>query len=284
MAKILSRKIDFQKSQTTWIELAEEDHLKNNVLLKDLLKTTKIAENLPVSKEINKDLYIPRTFLYQRWLKSDVLNELSSDEIVYNQQDFETQCKTNKNVHWLEKIDENFKWIKSSENVTKFFEFIDKTEKPFEEEYFASSSTRAIILIDIAGMGKSTVLNHLAQLLKENHANNWIAKIDLNDHTSELEKIKADDLKTPKQAIEFLINKIFKIDSDFERNLLWKSCESKENVVLLFDGFDEVASYYRDQVTQLIRSLLETAVGKIFIASRPECAEYLEEEFSQTKH
>jgi hypothetical protein len=56
------------------------------------------------------------------------------------------------------------------------------------------------------------------------------------------------------------------------------------NVIVLFDGYDEVASYYKDEVTQLIKSLLKTSVGKIFIASRPEWAEHLQMTFLQIKY
>jgi hypothetical protein len=55
-------------------------------------------------------------------------------------------------------------------------------------------------------------------------------------------------------------------------------------VILLFDGFDEIANYYKDQVTQLIESLLKTKIEKFFIASRPEWSDYLVKTFSQIKH
>jgi hypothetical protein len=47
-------------------------------------------------------------------------------------------------------------------------------------------TSRISILIDIAGMDKSTVLNHLARKWKKTHPNYWIVKIDLN----ELDKIE----------------------------------------------------------------------------------------------
>ncbi len=41
------------------------------------------------------------------------------------------------------------------------------------------SSSRVSILIDIAGMGKTTVLNHLAEQMKERYPHHWIINIDL---------------------------------------------------------------------------------------------------------
>ncbi len=46
----------------------------------------------------------------------------------------------------------------------------------------------------------------------------------------------------------------------------------------------EYDQYNKDEVTQLIKSLLETSVGKVFIASRPEWAEFLETKFLQIKY
>jgi energy-coupling factor transporter ATP-binding protein EcfA2 len=287
LAKVLSRRIEFQKIQTSWKELAEEDFLKNNVFLKDLLRKKAIAENVQVFKEFdNKNLYVPRTFLCQHWLKTEVLNVLNSDEIVNNQQDYEAMSKS-KSIHWLEKIGGNLKWMKSSNNITEILKFIDKRkEEPIGEDLFLDSTTttRISILIDVAGMGKSTILNYLAQLLKKANPNFWIIKIDLNDCTNELEKIGANELQISEKAVEFLIEQIFKLKSDIEKNLFKNSCVQTGKITLLFDGFDEVASYYKDQVTQLIKSLLKTSVGKVFIASRPEWAEHLQTTFLQIKY
>jgi thymidylate kinase len=284
LAEVLNRKVEFQKTQTTWKELAEEDYLKNKVLLKHLLTTNKIAENVEVSKEIDVSLYVPRTFLYQNWLKPEVLKALRSDEIVYNQQDYGAQCRS-RNVHWLEKDGETLKWMKTSRDNSEILKYIIKEkEEPIGEDSMISMTQRISILIDIAGMGKSTVLNQLAQKLKKKYENHWVVKVDLNDHTSELEEVESDQLKSPKEAIEFLSEKILKLSSAFEKDLFRKSCMETGNIIVLFDGYDEVASFYQKQVTQLVKVLLETSVEKIFIASRPECADYLEKEFLQIRH
>jgi hypothetical protein len=177
------------------------------------------------------------------------------------------------------------KWRKTSRDISVILKYINEgeTEQP-KEDSMTELKSKDSILIDIAGMGKSTVLNHLAQQLKKKNANHWVVKVDLNDHTSQLDEVKSNQLKTSKEAIGFLSNKILKLSSEFEKDLFRYSCEFIGNVVLLFDGYDEVASFYRDQVTQLIRSLLQSSIGKFFIASRPECADYLEKEFLQIRH
>jgi ABC-type dipeptide/oligopeptide/nickel transport system ATPase subunit len=138
--------------------------------------------------------------------------------------------------------------------------------------------------VDVAGMGKSTILSYLARLLKKSQPNFWVLKIDLNDHTNELEEADTKELKTPEAAVKFLVENVIKLKTEFERELFKKSCMETGNVIVLFDGYDEVASYYKDEVTQLIKSLLKTSVGKVFIASRPEWAEHLQTTFLQIKY
>jgi hypothetical protein len=280
---VLNREVDFQKHKTTWKEIAEKDYLKNDILLKDLLQFQEIADNVQVFNIFNKDLYVERTFIYQHWLKPEVLNNFN-DEFVYNEEEFESKRKS-KNIHWLEKIGANLKWIKTTENISEILKFINEEKKEgVKEEKFTMLPSRVSVLVDVAGMGKSTALDRQAQLLKKKHPHKWIMKINLNDYTNELEEATMEGLKTTEGVLEFLSKHIFKMETNLEEELFKHSSTKTGNVILLFDGFDEVASYYKDQVSQLIKSLLKTSIGKIIIASRPECGDYLEKTFSQIRY
>jgi hypothetical protein len=277
LTEVLSRPVYLQNYQTTWEQIADEDYLKNEVLLKNLLEVNTIGENVQISKEIDEESYVSRTFIYKNILKLEVLqecrNKLRSDP-----------CK---NSHMLERDGETLQWIKSSGDMSNILKFIDelKIKRPREDSMIEFSvSARISIIIDVAGMGKSTLLNYLAQKIKKAHQNFWVTKVDLNDFTGELSETVTDDLKTPPKAIEFLTTKIMKLKSQFDKNLFRESCESTGNVVLLFDGFDEVGNYYKDQVIQLIKSLLKSKIEKFFIASRPEWSDYLVKTLSQIKH
>jgi hypothetical protein len=46
--------------------------------------------------------------------------------------------------------------------------------------------------------------------LKKKHTNFWVLKVDLNNYTNELEEVSSDDLKTSKEAIKFLSEKVEK--------------------------------------------------------------------------
>jgi hypothetical protein len=285
LKKVLELPVKLQNSSVAWKDLLDEKHFAETSLA-DLINTKSVAGDVPVSKDNLMGLYVPRTFTYKNVLKPEVLKECSGN-FVYSEKDFvaKLQAEPAKNLHWLEKDGETLKWKKTSRDISGILKYINEGESQQPKEDSMTSMTQRIsILIDIAGMGKSTFLNQLAQKLKEKHGIHWVVKVDLNDFTSEFDEVKSDQLKIPEEAIEFLGNKILKLSSAFEKDLFRQSCMETGNVILLFDGYDEVASYYKDEVTQLIKSLLQTSVGKVFIASRPEWAEFLETTFLQIKY
>ncbi len=289
LTKILSRPVSLQNCETTWKQIVDEFYVKNKVLLKDLLKINKIGKTVEISKDFDEGLYVSRSFIYKNVLKSKVLRKCKDDEFVYSEEEFEAKLQSNtcKNVHMLERDGETLQWIRTSGDISSILKFINelKTKRPREDSMIdLSTSMRVSIIIDVAGMGKSTLLNYFARKLKKSHPNHWVMKVDLNDFTGDLNEAVVEDLKTSQKAIKFLTAKIMKLKSQFETDLFRQSCKSTGNVVLLFDGFDEVGNYYKDQVTQLIKSLLKTKIEKIFIASRPEWSDYLERKFSQIKH
>jgi hypothetical protein len=289
LIKVLNHSVYLQHCQTTWEQIADEVYIKNEVLLKDLLGVNRIGETVQISKEFDEKLYVSRTFIYKNEHKSKVLRECKDDEFVDNKNEFNKKSQSNpsKKNHLLEKDGETLQCIKTSGDISNILKFINKVEarSPREDSMIDfSTSARIFILTDVAGMGKSTLLNYLARNIKKFHPSFWVMKVDLNDFTRELSEVASKDLKTPQKAIEFVSAKLMKLKLQFEKNLFKESCESTGNVVLLFDGFDEIASYYKDQVTELIKSLLKAKIEKFFIASRPEWSDYLERTFSQIKH
>jgi adenylylsulfate kinase-like enzyme len=69
---------------------------------------------------------------------------------------------------------------------------------------------RVMLISDIAGMGKSTVMTHLSKKIKQKFPNNWVLRIDLNRHTDELTILKGGKIDKEK-AIEFVSKKLLKL-------------------------------------------------------------------------
>ncbi len=283
LTEVLSRPVSLQNHQTTWKQIADEVYLKNEILLKDLLKANEIGENVPISKDFDVGLYVSRTFIYKNVLQSEALTECEDDQDGDDNDD-ELQLNPSKNIHLLESDGKNSQTTTTSGDSSKIVDFASEKKNQVKEHGFVSASAKISILIDIAGMGKTTLLNYLARELKKSRPNYWITKIELNDFTKELDQVTSKELETSQMAVKFVSNYIMKLKSKFDKDLFRESCESTGNVVLLFDGFDEVAKFYKDQVTQLVKSLLKTKIEKFFIASRPEWSDYLQRTFSQIKH
>ena len=49
---------------------------------------------------------------------------------------------------------------------------------------------RIILVIDETGMGKSTLLYHLAKETRQRHPDMWIVRVSINNYTSTLHEIK----------------------------------------------------------------------------------------------
>jgi adenylate kinase len=102
-----------------------------------------------------------------------------------------------------------------------------------------------MLIADIAGLGKTTVLTHLSKQMKQKCPACWVVRIDLNDdHTDVLEA----QAKQKIGSVEFLREKLLKLCYPFEKEL-FKQCrqglEETTKVVLMFDGFDEISPKYK---------------------------------------
>ncbi len=286
LTAVLEQQVQLQNEWVFWKDLLKVEDVAE-ISLANLINAKSVAGNVLVSKDFQKGLYVSRKFVYKNSLKHEVLKECSGSEFVYSKDAFESKLQSNpaKNIHWLERSGETLNWMKTSRDISGILKLIeDGKPAGSREESMVDLPQRISILIDIAGMGKSTVLNCLAQQIKKKNPNYFVIKIDLNDYSNQLDELDSEDLETCEKAVGLLAEKIMNLQSGFEKNLFWKSCMESGNVILLFDGFDEVAGYYKEQVTKLMKTLLQTSIKKIFIASRPEWSEYLEREFLQIKH
>jgi predicted ATP-dependent serine protease len=133
-----------------------------------------------------------------------------------------------------------------------------------------------ILISDTAGMGKSTVLTHLSEQIKQNFRSKWVLRIDLNDHTEALKTLDQKHIGKEK-AIEFISEKLLKIKTDYEMELFRQCCEKKQKVriVIMFDGFDEISPFYKETVIGLLQALRQTAVEQLWVTTRLHLREEL---------
>jgi hypothetical protein len=137
-----------------------------------------------------------------------------------------------------------------------------------------------LIVVNSAGMGKTSLLNHLAEEMKDRYATHWIINIALNDHTRYFEQ---NVFQTPESIADFLLNDLLKLESSFADRLFREAFLNVGNVQIILDGLDEIAPNYTDPVMTLMKTLQGLPAQKIIISTRPELGERLEKEFEKKR-
>ena len=135
---------------------------------------------------------------------------------------------------------------------------------------------KVMLISDIAGMGKSTLLTHLSKQIKQKCPSLWVVRIDLNDHTDALEV----QSEQKREAVEFLSQCLLKLNSPFEKELFEQRLKEGKVVVML-DGFDEISPSYETTVINLLKALKETPVQQLWVTTRPHLRKMLEENLQQ---
>ena len=118
---------------------------------------------------------------------------------------------------------------------------------------------RRLLLIDTAGMGKSTLLRFLFLCCVEKNAGIPVF-------------VELRRLSQHKNILDFLFDELNPIDNNFDRDFIL-SMVSRGEFVFFFDGYDEIATDQRPEVTRDIQDFVSKAQNNLFIlSSRPEQA------------
>jgi len=140
---------------------------------------------------------------------------------------------------------------------------------------------RIILVTNEAGMGKSTLLTHLAQQTRDPHPDMWIVRVNINNYTRILHELQTkgcDDkgvIKLLTEAAHIKINEGVVL----ERRLFNYIYNSTGNMTVLIDGVDEVSPHYTEEVVQVLKFLSKTKIKRIWVTSRNSVMERLETEF-----
>jgi hypothetical protein len=289
--ELLKNPVCFQGSTVTLDKIiSSESPVTKFLPLADLLeKKLEIGKSLLTCSFDGciENCYIPRTFNHQVVIKKDVFNNEFPDLVATNEQEFRRCSQENpeRNVHWLlEDKSGRLIWQQSQGNLRALHEYTD-TQNPLPyppenlDEFLQQAQRQKLMLLaDIAGMGKTTVLTQLSKQIKQKFPTYWVVRVDLNKHTNALEA----KTKQKKGSVEFLCENLLKFHCQFEKKLFNQCCQELEKatkVVLMFDGFDKISPRYKQTVLDLLQELnplKQPWIEQLWVTTRPHLREDLE--------
>jgi hypothetical protein len=129
-------------------------------------------------------------------------------------------------------------------------------------------------------MGKTSLLNHLAEKMKELYPQHWIINIALNDHSK---YFAVNYFQNSESIADFLLKDFLKLGDPFAEQLFRESLLNEGNVQIILDGLDEIAPNYTEPVMNLMRNLIKLPIKKVIMSTRPELGDRLEREFQKVR-
>ncbi|XP_069692913.1 uncharacterized protein [Periplaneta americana] len=189
-------------------------------------------------------------------------------------------------IHWFHKEGERLVWKASKGDMTPVYEHIDTIIwRKYEPKKLTDIDDKVVVIVATPGMGKTTLLTHLAAEMKDCDPSCWIVRVDLNDHSKFLYSIKnnIDTELCIDIILEFLWKDVLKlgngISSEFEHKLFEQSLKEGK-VYIMFDGYDEISPSYAEVVSIMLKKLQEFNVGKLWVTTRPVMRKRLEKTLS----
>jgi ankyrin repeat protein len=187
-------------------------------------------------------------------------------------------------IHWFHSEDGKLIWKGSKGNKDVVYRHVDSRKwQDYDANNFKDFDDRVVLVVAKPGMGKTTLLTHLAVGIKELDPSMWVVRVDLNDHTNFLHNIDENELGIDK-VIRFLREEVLKLGngvaSKLEEELFEDSLKRRGNVVIMFDGYDEISPSYAEKVSIMLKELQKVNAGKLYVTSRPVTRQKLEEDLS----
>ncbi|XP_069700731.1 uncharacterized protein [Periplaneta americana] len=197
---------------------------------------------------------------------------------VESEDDFIQLAKPQQSVHWLCRQNSGLLWKESRGDIRTIKNWIQLSKTNLFEnvDSIADVPHRLVLVSAESGMGKSTLLSHLALGIKHMNPSMWVIRVNLNDFTNLLEVLPEDvDLA---HVITFILE-VSGIPSEW-RDILRMKLVKMEEVCMLFDGYDEISPTHAGKVTLMLQHLQASKVQKLWVTTRPVMKQRLEQDLS----
>ncbi|XP_069675384.1 uncharacterized protein [Periplaneta americana] len=193
--------------------------------------------------------------------------------IIEDESDFSKLSEHSNDIHWIHKDGDQFLWKKSKGDINTIIQNL-----VHEAEFIPYNSLKSItdqlqqvvLIVAEPGMGKSTELSHLALETKQADSATWVVRVNLNEHTRYLSQDQP-------EAVELLL-RAEELNTTFLKSVFVQELQQRGNMIVIFDGFDEISPDYSLKIINILKELTATKIKKIWVTSRPVMQEMLEQE------
>ena len=177
---------------------------------------------------------------------------------------------------------ENFYIDRQLECVTNEHQSFERqSTMPCSPSTLLDCNDRIMYVIGEPGMGKSTLLTHLAKQTRTHHSDVWIVRVNINNYTSMLYTMRTKGFE--KEDALKLLNEAAQIketeSAHFEKQLFNYIYNYTGNMIVLIDGVDEVIPDHSEIFMKILKTLHEGKIKKIWVTSRISMKLPLEQEF-----
>lgn len=182
--------------------------------------------------------------------------------------------------HWFEKSKRGAKkwiWKKSTRNIQDVSAHVENHRDFVATDNIMVIKDKVVVITAEPGMGKSTLLDHLAAETKRLCPDIWVISVVLNDFTELLDS--PDFVKNAAISTKNLIAAAAGVDketSKFDARLFNQCYDVTGKMIVLLDGFDEITPYFTTQGLALLNTLQNSPVARVWVTARPVLRELLE--------
>ncbi|CAL8069055.1 unnamed protein product [Orchesella dallaii] len=250
---------------------------------------TRFSLNPTLFQKVCDDVFVVRGIelhelsLLTRDLVADVSSSQTEDLTTWfivldYEDDYKKICKISQSpVHLLKYEFGKFSWIESYGSINSLQDYVQTVQDELNEEELLSKclqSQNPVCISDTPGMGKTVLLSRLAERIQQSDRLILVRFIILREFVERFQNIKLHRIDS-----KALIHAIAETASDSEigckltRKLL-KSVS--KNVVLIFDGFDEVLTSQLEVAKQVLLLTSKMTSVPLFVATRPHMQDELE--------
>jgi hypothetical protein len=273
---ITDKEISISKSFNTELSYYINREFNHNIQIQKEGLQGNVGDIFAIIGEIDQNKLsniLGRKHTVRYFLKKDAVGAQPSRYIILNNEaQFNQICTENPthSVHLLKWEADKFIWQRSQGNFIALRQYTQPEDAKAPEQGYT-------IISAAPGMGKSTVLSHLAQNIKKDHSKRWIIQANL----LELEKgLKGTNFIEVKSIIDFFM----KDASNLARKIFTDRLSHSGELTIFLDGFDEIQAAQQDKVIQLLQILKTTKTKQVIITTRPHMRERLEDALGVFAH